>query len=373
MTPLRDTQLLVVKIGTSLMRHAEDASLRNEWLASVAADMASLASQGTRIVIVSSGAVGFGRPMLGFGNEALTLTQKQAASAVGQPHLISAWQQALAVHDINVGQVLVVLQDAELRRRYLNTRNTLEHLLARGVIPIVNENDTVATEELRVGDNDRLAARVAAMLGADQLVLLSDVDGLYSKAPSQEGAKHIAQVPTIDQNIMAMAGGAASAAASGGMRTKLDAAQIATQAGCHTIIASGVAAHPLATLRDGGKHTLFAATTTPAAARKQWIAGALNITGQVTLDDGAVKALQQGNSLLPIGITGVSGSFDRGDTIAVKAANGSVIAKGIAAYNHEEIEKIMGSQTENVPAILGYAGRDNVIHRDDLAMEKGEG
>lgn len=371
MTPLHDTKLLVVKIGTSLMRSAEDQSLRAAWLASLAEDVAAFAKAGTNIVIVSSGAVGFGRPVLGLGDAPLSLAQKQAASAAGQPHLIAAWQDALAAHGLKVGQMLVVLQDSELRRRYLNTRSTLEQLLAHNIIPIVNENDTVATEELRVGDNDRLAARVAAMVGADQLVILSDVDGLYTKAPHKEGAEHIPHVAKLDAATIAMAEGAGNAAATGGMRTKLDAAQIATQAGCNTIIASGVGMHPLAALRDGGKHTVFAAATTPAAARKQWIAGALNITGTLTLDDGAVAALKAGNSVLPIGITAVAGSFDRGDTIAIHATDGRLIAKGISAYTHDEVAQIMGHQADEIEMILGYNGRDNVVHRDDLAMEQG--
>ena len=371
MTPLHNTKLLVVKIGTSLMRSAEDQSLRADWLTSLAEDVAVLAKAGTKMVIVSSGAVGFGRPVLGLGDAPLSLAQKQAASAAGQPHLIAAWQEALAVHGLKVGQLLVVLQDSELRRRYLNTRSTLEQLLAHNIIPIVNENDTVATEELRVGDNDRLAARVAAMVGADQLVMLSDVDGLYTKAPHKDGAEHIPHVAQLDAATIAMAEGAGNAAASGGMRTKLDAAQIATQAGCHTMIASGVGMHPLAALRDGAKHTLFTATTTPLLRASSGLRGALNITGNVTLDAGAVNALSGGNSLLPIGITAVDGTFDRGDTIAIYAADGCLIAKGISAYTHDEVAKIMGHQADEIEMILGYNGRDNVVHRDDLVMEQG--
>jgi glutamate 5-kinase len=368
MTPLHDASLIVVKIGTSLMRR--DPAERQSWLASLASDVASLHARGTDMLVVSSGAVGFGRDVLGLGDGVLSLAQKQAASAAGQPHLIAAWHEALMQHQLQVAQILMGIEDSQSRPRYLNARNTLKHLLEKRIIPIVNENDTVATAEFRVGDNDRLAARVAAMIGADQLILLSDVDGLYSAPPDQEGAQHIARAEMIDQQLIAGAAGPSSATASGGMRTKLEAADIATQAGCHTVIASGVGAHPLQVIMDGARHTHFVAATTPLQARKQWIAGSLQLLGGVHIDAGAVAALQEGNSLLPIGITAVEGAYDQGDTIGIYGPDGTLIAKGITAYTSQETEMIMRQQADAIVDLLGYNGPDNVVHRDDLVMER---
>jgi len=369
MTLLNDAECIVLKIGSSLISEAGSFAPRHDWLKALASDVATLARAGKQIVIVSSGAVAFGRPILGLGARALTLPEKQAASAAGQPHLIVAWQAALATHGIKVAQILMTLTDSEERRRYLNARTTFEHLLECGIIPIVNENDTVATAELRYGDNDRLAARVAAMIGADTLILFSDVDGLYTKPPSQPGATHVPQVEVITAQVEAMAGGAASAAASGGMITKLAAAKIATSAGCQTLLANGQPLHPLQALMDGGKHTHFVARSTPLQARKQWISGALLMPGAVVVDAGAAGALRSGKSLLPAGVREIKGYFERGDTVSILDITGGEIGKGIIAYDAEDAQKIIGRKTHEIAAILGYAGRDTLIHRDDMVVE----
>jgi glutamate 5-kinase len=369
MHPLNDAEIIVVKIGSSLISDVENFAPRTPWLHALAEDIASLAKQGKKLVVVSSGAVAFGRPVLELGARALTLPEKQAASAAGQPLLIAAWQAALMPHAIHVAQILMTLTDSEERRRYLNARTTFEHLLGANIIPIVNENDTVATAELRYGDNDRLAARVAAMIGADTLVLLSDVDGLYTKPPAQAGAKHLAEVAAITPEIEAMAGGAASATSSGGMITKLAAAKIATSAGCQTLLASGQGMHPLRSLIEGGKHTRFKASHTPLQARKQWIAGALHVPGALVVDAGAADALREGKSLLPAGVRSIKGFFERGDTVSILDLQGAEIGKGIVGYDAEDAQKIIGRKTHEIAAILGYALRDTLIHRDDMVVE----
>ncbi len=367
MTPsLTSAKRVVIKIGSSLI--AGDARQRHAWLAAMAADIAALHGQGVEVILVSSGAVALGRPHVGLGAEALSMEEKQAAAAAGQPLLIQAWQTAFDAYGIKVAQLLLTLEDSERRRRYLNARTTFATLLEHRLIPIVNENDSVATAELKFGDNDRLAARVAGMMGADVLVLFSDVDGLYTKNPMQHAdAAHVPLVETLTPEILAMAGGAASHVSNGGMKTKLEAAQMATGAGCHMVIAKGSALHALAALGSGARATWFTATTKPQLARKQWIAAAMDIAGSVTIDDGAARALAQGKSLLPAGVTAVSGSFERGDIILINGVGGA-LAKGIVAYSAAEIAAIKGKKTDAIEAILGYAHRDTLIHRDDLAI-----
>ncbi len=364
---LASAKRIVIKIGSSLI--AETARVRKRWLASIAADIATLHAAGTEVILVSSGAVALGRPQVGLGDGRLSLEEKQAAAAAGQPLLIQAWQQAFAAHDIHVAQLLLTLEDSEHRRRYLNARATFTTLLAHKLIPIVNENDSVATAELKFGDNDRLAARVAVMVGADMLVLFSDVDGLYDKNPALHAdAKHIARVKELTPAIIAMGGGAASSISNGGMKTKLEAAQLATTSGCHMVIAKGNETHALSKLMEGATCTWFTAAVKPQVARKDWISSSVKMAGSVTVDAGASRALSQGKSLLPAGITAVEGKFERGDTIAIKGHDGRILAKGIAGYNAEEATKILGKQSDAIEAILGYAHRATLVHRDDLAM-----
>ena len=364
---LHDATRIVIKIGSSLV--AEGAVLRTAWLASIAADIAALHAAGKEIILVSSGAVALGRPRIGLGAQALSLEEKQAAAAAGQPLLIQAWQHAFDAHGIQVAQLLLTLEDSERRRRYLNARATFTTLLAHRLIPIVNENDSVATAELKFGDNDRLAARVAVMLDADVLILFSDIHGLYTANPrTDKTATHIPLVTTITPDIVAMAGGAASTISNGGMKTKIDAAQMAVASGCHMVIASGTEHHALTTLANGGTATWFTASTKPQLARKQWIASTVQMTGYVVVDAGAVRALMDGKSLLPAGVKAVEGTFERGEAIGIKNPEGVLIAKGISSYSHAEARQIIGKKTDAIEAILGYAARANLIHRDDLAM-----
>ncbi|MDX2095041.1 MAG: glutamate 5-kinase [Alphaproteobacteria bacterium] len=364
---LAGARRIVIKIGSSLI--ARNARVRAGWLAALATDIAALQATGKDIIIVSSGAVALGRPQVGLGMGALSMDEKQAAAAAGQPLLIRAWQRAFTRHGIQVAQLLLTLDDSENRRRYLNARATCTTLLAHRLIPIINENDSVATAELKFGDNDRLAARVAVMLGADTLVLFSDVDGLYDKNPRTHGdARHIPVVTALTPDILAMAKGAASALSNGGMKTKLEAAQMATASGCRMVIADGTAPHALAGLLAGGRATWFTAAIKPQLARKHWIASSVELRGSVTVDAGAVRALGQGRSLLPAGVCAVDGNFKRGDMVAVKAPDGRLIGKGITAYDAAETKKICGKKSDAIAAILGYAHRDTLIHRDDLAM-----
>lgn len=364
---LASAKRIVIKIGSSLI--AESARVRNAWLAAMAEDIAGLHAAGKEVILVSSGAVALGRPLVGLDSRALSLDEKQAAAAAGQPLLIQAWSQAFAKHGIQVAQLLLTLEDSEDRQRYLNARATFTTLLGHKLIPIVNENDSVATAELKFGDNDRLAARVAVMLTADCLILFSDVDGLYTKNPALHAdATHIPLIKQLTPEIMAMGGGAASALSNGGMKTKLEAAQMATASGCHMVITKGHEKHALKRLMDGGRASWFIATTKPQLARKHWISSAVKLSGSVTVDAGAARALRAGKSLLPAGVTAVEGRFERGDTIAVKSAEGEVLAKGITAYSAAEAKKIYGKKSGELAAILGYAHRDTLIHRDDMAM-----
>ena len=363
-----DFRRLVVKVGSSLLVDG-DGRLNRDWLKTLAADVAALQESGCEILIVSSGAVAIGSAVLGINKKRARLEDLQAAAAAGQVQLVHAYQEILGAHSIAAAQVLLTPEDTENRRRFLNARGTLGRLLERGVIPIINENDTVATDEIRYGDNDRLAARVAQLVMADALILLSDVDGLYTADPGSDSkAEHIPEVLRISSAIQAMAGETRSDVGSGGMATKVQAARIATHAGCSTIVASGQVAHPLNVLWDGGRCTVFRAEGTPAAARKQWLAGALEVRGEITVDEGAVAALGQGKSLLPVGVVSVAGNFRRGDVVCLAGPDGRELGRGLAEYSGEEAAQIAGRQSDDIEQILGYRGRAVVIHRDELVL-----
>ena len=362
-------KLIVVKVGSALLVDSKTGQLRRDWLTSLCADVAALKKDGAGVILVSSGAIALGRRALGLKPGALRLEESQAAAAVGQVKLAEAYADILAAGGIVAAQVLLTLDDTEERDRYLNARATLNTLLEFGAVPVINENDTVATAEIRFGDNDRLGARVASMMGADKLILLSDVDGLYTANPNHDsGASHIAEVAAITPEIEAMAGDSISGVGRGGMTSKLVAAKIATGAGCDVVIAKGESLNPVAAIRGGARHTIFRASLTPAAARKRWIAGGLKVMGSLTVDEGAEKALKDGKSLLPAGIRQIDGRFERGDAVLVKARDGREIARGLAAYGASDAERIAGKRTGEIEAILGYRGRDEMIHRDDLAL-----
>lgn len=358
---------IVVKVGSSLVIAPSGDGVRADWMAGLAADIAALVAAGKEVVLVSSGAVALGRRRLGLPRSA-RLDGKQAAAAAGQAVLMQAWDGAMAPHSIPAAQLLLTFEDTETRRRWLNARATLSVLLARRALPVINENDSVATDELRYGDNDRLSARVAQMVRADLLVLLSDVDGLYTADPSRRrDAVHIPFLEEVDAAAEASAG-APSEHGSGGMATKLAAARIARGAGCATIIASGQAAHPLRALGDGAPATVVAARGTPARAYKQWIAGALAPAGTLTVDAGAAAALAAGRSLLPAGVTAVAGTFERGACLSIRDPAGRELARGISAYNAADAAAIAGCPSEAIANRIGYRGPDALIHRDDLAM-----
>jgi glutamate 5-kinase len=360
---------LVVKIGSALVVDAEQAAPRMGWLSGVAADIADLRSRGVEVIVVSSGAIALARRALGLTQKRLRLEEKQAAAAVGQIRLAQAWTDVLSAHELTAAQLLLTLEDTEDRRRYLNARATLETLLGFGCIPVINENDSVATAEIRYGDNDRLAARVAEMVQADQLVLLSDIDGLYTADPKRDpAAAHIPVVEGLTTEIEAMGGEPPPGYSSGGMRTKLVAARIATGAGCAMAIALGHVAHPLRALADGARCTWFLPAPEGRSARKRWIAGTLAPLGRLTVDAGAVRALAQGRSLLPAGVRGLEGTFDRGDAVEVEGPDGARLARGLAAYGSTDAARIIGHRSEEIEAILGWRGRDELIHRDDLVL-----
>src|SRR3954469_1160062 len=374
MTPPSLTQFrrIVLKIGSALVVDRVRGQLNHAWLAALAEDIAELHGRGIDVLVVSSGSIGLGRSVLGLGAGALRLEDSQAAAAVGQIALARIWSEVLAHHSMTAGQILVTLADTEQRRRYLNARATVLKLLELRAIPVVNENDTVATSEIRYGDNDRLAARVATMIGADLLVLFSDVDGLYTAPPATDpAARHIPLVERITPAIAAMAGGAASPLSRGGMRTKIDAAQIATAGGTHMVIADGRPENPLRTIMDGGRCTWFLTPANPATARKTWIAGALEPRGALHVDAGAAKALRGGASLLPVGVARVEGAFSRGDAVTIRDPEGAVLGRGLVAYDAEEAKKIIGRASRAIEAVLGYPGRAEMIHRDDLALAPG--
>jgi glutamate 5-kinase len=366
---LARSRRFVVKVGSALLVEAGSGQVRRAWLDALADDVAACRTRGQEVVIVSSGAIAAGREHLGLVGRALRLEEKQAAAATGQIRLAHAYQEALARHGLTVAQILLTLQDTEDRRRHLNARATVETLLALGAVPVINENDTVATAEIRFGDNDRLAARVAQMISADTLVLLSDIDGLYTADPKRDPAAVLVPlVEALTPAIEAMAGTALPGYSSGGMVTKLAAARIAMGAGCRMVIARGKDAHPIARLDAGAPCTWFVPAAEPRTARKRWIAGALEPVGTVVVDDGAVRALGRGKSLLPAGVTAVEGSFRRGDTIAVKSGDGRTVARGLSAYDAADALRIKGRKSREIHAILGYRGRDEIIHRDDLVV-----
>lgn len=364
---IRTAKRLVVKIGSALL--VDRASgLKGDWLTALCADVADAKLRGADVVLVSSGSIALGRTVLGLGSGDLTLEQSQAAAAVGQIQLARAYSEALAPHGIIAGQVLVTLEDTEDRRRYLNSRATMETMLGFGVVPIVNENDTVATDEIRFGDNDRLAAQIAVTVGADQLILLSDVDGFYAANPKEDPtAQRFDLVETITAAIEAMAGDPISSLSKGGMKTKLMAAKTAQAGGCAMAIMEGSTLRPLTALANGAARTWFLAKGDPQAARKRWI-GAMKPRGEVRLDAGAVRAMAQGKSLLPAGVTEVLGRFGRGEPVAILAPNGDVLGKGLIRYTADEARAIAGHRSGDIEAILGYAGRAALIHRDDLVI-----
>ena len=370
-TDIGSARRLVVKIGSALLVEDASGAVRADWLAALVDDLARCRQRGQDVLIVSSGAIACGRRHLGLGSGSLRLEEKQAAAAIGMIRLAHAYHDALGRHGLTVAQVLLTLDDSEDRRRYLNARNTLTALLHAGAVPLINENDTVATDEIRFGDNDRLGARVAAMVSADTLVLLSDVDGLYTADPhGSDEARLIRVVPEITPAIEAMAGQAQSGFGSGGMITKLIAAKIAVAAGCRMVIASGQPLHPLRRIEDGAPCTWFLAAASPHAARKQWIGGSLKPAGTLIVDAGAERALSRGKSLLPAGVIGVEGDFGRGAAVVVRSPSGQVLAKGLSAYASTDARRIVGLKSSEIEARLGYRGRDEMIHRDDLVLER---
>lgn len=359
---------LVVKVGSSLLVD-QRGELNRDWLETLADDINALQRSGSQLLIVSSGAIAIGSNVLGINKRRARLEDLQAAAAAGQVQLVHAYQEVLGRHGIAAAQILLTPEDTENRRRFLNARGTLGRLLERSVVPIINENDTVATEEIRYGDNDRLAARVAQLVMADALVLLSDVDGFYTADPTTNpGAEHIAEVHAISAEMLEMAGETRSDIGSGGMATKVQAARIATHAGCSTIIASGTIEHPLRALTEDGRCTVFRADGTPAAARKQWLAGVLEVRGEMRIDDGAVQALANGNSLLPVGVAEVLGNFRRGDVVALVGPDGREVGRGLAEYSNDEAARLAGCQSEQIEQELGYRGRSVMIHRDELVL-----
>ncbi|MBT3238742.1 MAG: glutamate 5-kinase [Rhodospirillaceae bacterium] len=369
-TDLSQAKRIVVKIGSSLLVDESKGTIHRTWLAAMADDIAACRARGQQVVIVSSGAVAVGRKHLGFDDgRTLRLEEKQAAAATGQLGLAHAYEEELARHDLTVAQVLMTLDDSDNRRRYINARNTLETLLKLGAVPLINENDTVATDEIRMGDNDRLGARVAAMTGADTLVLLSDVDGLYTADPGTDAtATVVAEVHEITPEIEAMAGESRPGVGTGGMVTKLAAAKFATEAGSRMVIASGRELHPLRRIEDGATATWFLPKETTRSARKHWIAGTLSPSGSITVDAGALSALQGGKSLLPAGVVAVEGNFQKGDAVTIKTPDGDEIGRGLMAYSADDARLLAGHKSSEIEALLGYRGGDEMIHRDDLVM-----
>ena len=366
--PLAAARRIVVKVGSALLC-GPGGALRERWIASLADDAVALRRRGANVLVVTSGAIAAGRRRLAPARRALALEDKQACAAVGQISLANVWARAFARHDVAVAQLLLTLRDSDDRRRYLNARNTLEALLRFGALPLINENDTVATDEIRFGDNDRLAARVAQMASADVLVLLSDIDGLYTADPRRDpAARRIGEVRAITPEIAAMAGGSPTDTGSGGMITKIAAARIALRAGCHMAIAEGAPERPLARLEAGAPCTWFRAQASPLTARKRWIAGGLRPGGALTVDDGAARALAAGASLLPAGVTAANGDFRRGDLVVVLDPGRREIARGLSAYSRDDARLILGRKSGEIERLLGYRGREEMIHRDDLVL-----
>ena len=366
---LKDFRRIVVKVGSALLVDHAAGGLKRDWLDGLCADIADIHGQGRDVLVVSSGAIALGRAVLGLPRGALKLEEAQGAAAVGQIALARAWSEALGTHGITAGQVLVTLGDTEERRRYLNARSTVAKLLEWKSVPVINENDTVATTEIRYGDNDRLAARVATMVSADLLVLLSDIDGLYDKPPAQNpDAKLVPVVPRISAEIEAMAGASGSELSRGGMVTKIEAGKIATTAGTHMVIASGHVQRPLKRIADGAPCTWFLTPANPVTSRKKWIAGSLEPRGALHIDAGALRALRSGASLLPAGVTKVEGVFERGDAVIVRGPDGAEVGRGLIAYDALDAEKIKGRSSADVRDLLGYEGRTEMVHRDDLVL-----
>jgi len=363
---------IVVKIGSSLLVDRANGELKSAWLATLADDVAALVAAGRQVIIVSSGAIALGRHVLGFAKGTLELEKSQAAAAVGQISLAGAYQAVFKARGLAAAQILLTLGDTEERRRYLNARQTIDTLLAERAVPVVNENDTVATAEIRYGDNDRLSARVASMMSADCLVLLSDVDGLYTAPPGSVGdARLIPEVRQITPEIEAMAGGAGNELSRGGMVTKLEAGKIALASGTHMVITSGKVEHPLRALEAGAPCTWLLAPSDPVTARKRWIAGQLEPKGFLEVDAGAERALFSGKSLLPAGVRKVGGAFERGDAVVIRAADGRELGRGLVAYTQEDAARIIGKKTSEIAAILGFAGRAALVHRDDMVLSRG--
>ncbi|MEI7668775.1 MAG: glutamate 5-kinase [Pseudomonadota bacterium] len=359
---------IVIKVGSSILLN-ENGGVNKTWLKAFSQDIEFLKKQGTKITIVTSGAVALGRSSIGILDGKLKLEEKQAAAACGQIKLVEAWREALAKHDINIAQILLTIDDSENRKRYINARNTLSTLLANNVIPVINENDTVATMELRVGDNDRLAARVAQMIGADHLILFSDIDGLYTSNPSKnKNAKFINKVEEITPEIEAMAGKSASNIGTGGMVTKIEAAKIAIAAGCNMVIAKGNILNPLKKLIETNYGTWFIASSNPSNARKNWIIGSIAPAGVVIVDEGAEAALKKGKSLLPAGVKKIQGDFEQGDCVIIKNDKNEVLGRGLVSYSSEESSLIIGQKSHSIEKILGFSGRSEIIHRDNLVI-----
>lgn len=362
---------IVVKIGSALLADRATGDLKTEWLASLIEDVAALRKAGRQVVLVSSGAVALGRFKLGLPKGALELEQSQAAAAVGQISLAAAYQALAGQHGMTVAQILLTLGDTEQRRRYLNARHTIETLLDLGAIPVVNENDTVATAEIKYGDNDRLSARVASMVSADCLVLLSDIDGLYTAPPHADpDAHHIPVVTEITPQIEAMAGAPGTELSKGGMKTKIEAGKIALGAGTNMVITTGAVLHPLRAIADGSKVTWFLANQDPITAKKRWIAGQLEPRGTLFIDAGAEKALFSGKSLLPAGVARLDGTFDRGDAVIIRSTDGRELGRGLVAYPRSEAEKIAGKRSADIESLIGYNGGDELVHRDDMALSR---
>ena len=365
----RNAKRLVVKIGSALLADEDSGKLHQAWLDALCDDVAAAHKRGQEVLIVTSGAIAIGRGPLGMTGRKLRLEEKQAAAATGQMRLTQAYQNSLDRHGITVAQVLITLDDTENRRRYINARNTLDTLLKLRAVPVINENDSVATAEIHFGDNDRLAARVAQMISADTCILLSDIDGLYTADPrTNPGATLVPEVRDVTPEVEAMAGVAVSGVGSGGMITKIVAAKICMSAGCRMAIAPGKPMRPLQALEDGGRSTWFIPTAEPRAARKRWIAGSVQTLGVIVVDDGAINALHSGKSLLPAGVVDVSGEFERGDAVEVRGQDGKVVGKGLSAYASPDMRAIKGRKSDEIETILGFRGRSEVIHRDDLVV-----
>jgi glutamate 5-kinase len=368
-TPLLQARRVVIKVGSALLVDAASGRLNRDWLETLAADVADMRKRDQEVLLVSSGAIALGRRSLALPSGRLKLEESQAAAAVGQIRLAHAWKEVLEQHGLSVAQILLTFADTEERRRYLNARSTLNTLLKLGAVPVINENDTVATTEIRFGDNDRLAARVAQMITADCLVLLSDVDGLYTSDPTRDpDAQFVAEIRDITPEIERMGAGSASVMGSGGMATKIAAAKIAVGAGCRMCVALGRELHPVRRVQEGARCSWFYPSASPGTLRKQWIAGILKPAGEVFVDDGAAAALRRGKSLLPAGVARITGDFERGDALVVRDSAARELARGLSAYSSQDAERLRGRQSHEIEALLGYRGRDELIHRDDLVL-----